>query len=311
MPPQQRQAEKKDGETSVVSPKENHRIEGHTKCPEQDKTAATASNVLEVRDLQVKLHNVDGPMTLLQSIHLDVGKGRVFGLVGESGSGKSITCNAILQLLDPQRMKVTGSICLNGRELSSLPSEEMRRIRGKEIGCIIQNPMNAFTPVYTIGSQFMETLRTHAGLSKGQAKEQAIAALADMNLPEPAKLMRMYPFQLSGGMLQRVMIAVSMCLRPALVIADEPTTALDVVNQLRVLQALNRLRTEYGTSILLISHDLGVISQMADEVAVMQRGRIVEQAGVHELFDQPKHEYTRMLLHARPQMALEVGSTWK
>ncbi|WP_051289991.1 nickel import ATP-binding protein NikD [Paenibacillus massiliensis] len=274
-----------------------------TRRPEQDKTATAASNVLEVRDLEVQLHNVDNPMTLLQSIQLDIGKGRVFGLVGESGSGKSITCNAILQLLNPQRMNVTGSIRLNGRELSSLPSEEMRRIRGKEIGCIIQNPMNAFTPVYTIGSQFMETLRTHAGISKGQAKEQAIAALADMNLPEPAKLMRMYPFQLSGGMLQRVMIAVSMCLRPALVIADEPTTALDVVNQLRVLQALNRLRTEYGTSILLISHDLGVISQMADEVAVMQRGRIVEQAGVHELFDQPQHEYTRMLLHARPQMA--------
>ncbi|WP_025681447.1 nickel import ATP-binding protein NikD [Paenibacillus massiliensis] len=282
-----------------------------TRRPEQDKTATAASNVLEVRDLEVQLHNVDNPMTLLQSIQLDIGKGRVFGLVGESGSGKSITCNAILQLLNPQRMKVTGSIRLNGRELSSLPSEEMRRIRGKEIGCIIQNPMNAFTPVYTIGSQFMETLRTHAGISKGQAKEQAIAALADMNLPEPAKLMHMYPFQLSGGMLQRVMIAVSMCLRPALVIADEPTTALDVVNQLRVLQALDRLRTEYGTSILLISHDLGVISQMADEVAVMQRGRIVEQAGVHELFDQPQHEYTRMLLHARPQMALGAGSTWK
>lgn len=282
-----------------------------TRRPEQDKTATAASNVLEVRELEVQLHNVDNPMTLLQSIQLDIGKGRVFGLVGESGSGKSITCNAILQLLNPQRMKVTGSIRLNGRELSSLPSEEMRRIRGKEIGCIIQNPMNAFTPVYTIGSQFMETLRTHAGISKGQAKEQAIAALADMNLPEPAKLMHMYPFQLSGGMLQRVMIAVSMCLRPALVIADEPTTALDVVNQLRVLQALDRLRTEYGTSILLISHDLGVISQMADEVAVMQRGRIVEQAGVHELFDQPQHEYTRMLLHARPQMALGAGSTWK
>ncbi|MNW29741.1 Oligopeptide transport ATP-binding protein OppD [compost metagenome] len=295
----------------MVNPKENDRIEDQTRSPEQDKTVTIASNVLEVRDLQVQLHNVDSPTTLLQSIHLDIGKGRVFGLVGESGSGKSITCNAILQLLDPQRMKATGSIRLNGRELSSLPSEEMRRIRGKEIGCIIQNPMNAFTPVYTIGSQFIETLRTHAGLSKGQAKEQAIAALADMNLPEPAKLMRMYPFQLSGGMLQRVMIAVSMCLRPALVIADEPTTALDVVNQLRVLQALNRLRTEYGTSILLISHDLGVISQMADEVAVMQRGRIVEQASVHELFDQPKHEYTRMLLHARPQMTLGAGSTWK
>lgn len=185
-----------------------------------------------------------------------------------------------------------------------MSGEEMRRIRGKDIGFIMQNPMNAFTPVYTIGSQFIETLRTHTGMSKAVARERAIAALADMNLPEPAKLMKRYPFQLSGGMLQRVMIAISMCLRPALVIADEPTTALDVVNQLKVLQELDRLRTEYGTSILLISHDLGVISQMADEVAVMQKGRIVEQADVYQLFDQPQHEYTRMLLNARPSMSL-------
>ncbi|MDN4601292.1 ABC transporter ATP-binding protein [Paenibacillus sp. F6_3S_P_1C] len=260
--------------------------------------------VLEVRGLQVKLKTEKDIAPLLEPMDLVLNKGCVFGLVGESGSGKTITCNALLRMLDPRRMEVTGSIRLHGRELGTLSSEEMRRIRGKEIGFIMQNPMNAFTPVYTIGAQFIETLRTHTGMSKGQAKEQAVAALTDMNLPEPAKLMKRYPFQLSGGMLQRVMIAISMCLRPALVIADEPTTALDVVNQLRVLQELERLRTEYGTSILLISHDLGVISQMADEVAVMQKGRIVEQAGVHQLFDQPQHEYTRMLLHARPNISL-------
>ncbi|WP_339306119.1 ABC transporter ATP-binding protein [Paenibacillus sp. FSL L8-0435] len=263
-----------------------------------------AAKVLEVRGLQVNLRTAEGSVPLLEPIDFELKKGRVFGLVGESGSGKTVTCNALLHLLDPRRMEVSGSIRLNGRELGSLSGEEMRRIRGKEIGFIMQNPMNAFTPVYTIGSQFIETLRTHSGMSKVAARERAIAALADMNLPEPAKLMKRYPFQLSGGMLQRVMIAISMCLRPALVIADEPTTALDVVNQFKVLQELERLRTEYGTSILLISHDLGVISQMADEVAVMQKGRIVEQADVYQLFDHPQHEYTRMLLNARPSVSL-------
>ncbi|WP_046213192.1 ABC transporter ATP-binding protein [Paenibacillus wulumuqiensis] len=257
-------------------------------------------NVLEVRDLHIRLRTDNEPMTLLEPVNLTLAPGRVLGIVGESGSGKSLTCSAILQMLNPRRMDVSGTVRLQGRELNAMSAGEMQRIRGREIGCIMQNPMNAFTPVYTIGAQFVETLRTHTGLSRRQAKEQAIAALTRMNLPEPASLMRKYPFQLSGGMLQRVMIAISMCLRPALLIADEPTTALDVVNQLQVLRELDRLRTECGTSILLISHDLGVISQLADEVAVMQKGRIVEQADVYQLFDQPVHEYTRLLLQTRP-----------
>ncbi|AET58067.1 oligopeptide/dipeptide ABC transporter ATPase [Paenibacillus terrae HPL-003] len=262
------------------------------------------SKVLEVSGLQVKLKTDAGAVSLLEPIHFELKKGQVLGLVGESGSGKTVTCNALLQLLDRQTMDVEGSVRLNGRELNGMAAEEMRRIRGKEIAFIMQNPMSAFTPVYTIGSQFMETIRTHTGLTTRQARDLAISALENMNLPDPAKLMKRYPFQLSGGMLQRVMIAISMCLRPAVVIADEPTTALDVVNQLQVLRELDRLRTEYDTSILLISHDLGVISQMADEVAVMQRGRIVEQAEVHQLFDQPQHDYTKMLLHARPKLSL-------
>ncbi|WP_458119865.1 nickel import ATP-binding protein NikD [Paenibacillus sp. Z6-24] len=261
---------------------------------------AELPNVLEVRDLHIRLRTDNEPVTLLEPVNLTLAPGRVLGIVGESGSGKSLTCSAILQMLDPRRMDVSGTVRLQGRELNAMSAGEMQRIRGREIGCIMQNPMNAFTPVYTIGAQFVETLRTHTDLSRRQAKEQAVAALTRMNLPEPASLMRKYPFQLSGGMLQRVMIAISMCLRPALLIADEPTTALDVVNQLRVLRELDRLRTECGTSILLISHDLGVISQLADEVAVMQKGRIVEQADVYELFDQPVHEYTRLLLQARP-----------
>ncbi|AIW42272.1 MULTISPECIES: ABC transporter ATP-binding protein [Paenibacillus] len=262
------------------------------------------AKVLEVSGLQVKLKTGAGAVSLLEPTHFELKKGQVLGLVGESGSGKTVTCKALLQLLDRQTMDVEGSVRLNGRELNGMVAEEMRRIRGKEIAFIMQNPMSAFTPVYTIGAQFMETVRTHTGLTKRQAHELAITALENMNLPDPAKLMKRYSFQLSGGMLQRVMIAISMCLRPAVVIADEPTTALDVVNQLQVLRELDRLRTEYNTSILLISHDLGVISQLADEVAVMQQGRIVEQAEVHQLFDHPQDEYTKMLLHVRPKLSI-------
>ncbi|AOK90462.1 MULTISPECIES: ABC transporter ATP-binding protein [Paenibacillus] len=262
------------------------------------------AKVLEVSGLQVKLKTDAGAVSLLEPTHFELKRGQVLGLVGESGSGKTVTCKALLQLLDRQTMDVEGSVRLNGRELNGMAAEEMRRIRGKEIAFIMQNPMSAFTPVYTIGAQFMETVRTHTGLTKRQARDLAITALENMNLPDPAKLMKRYSFQLSGGMLQRVMIAISMCLRPAVVIADEPTTALDVVNQLQVLRELDRLRTEYNTSILLISHDLGVISQLADEVAVMQQGRIVEQAEVHQLFDHPQDEYTKMLLQVRPKLSI-------
>lgn len=262
------------------------------------------AKVLEVSGLQVKLKTDAGAVSLLEPTHFELKRGQVLGLVGESGSGKTVTCKALLQLLDRQTMDVEGSVRLNGRELNGMAAEEIRRIRGKEIAFIMQNPMSAFTPVYTIGAQFMETVRTHTGLTKRQARDLAITALENMNLSDPAKLMKRYSFQLSGGMLQRVMIAISMCLQPAVVIADEPTTALDVVNQLQVLRELDRLRTEYNTSILLISHDLGVISQLADEVAVMQQGRIVEQAEVHQLFDHPQDEYTKMLLQVRPKLSI-------
>lgn len=258
------------------------------------------SKVLQVSGLHVKVKEEQGMFSLIQDIHFDLKRGQVLGLAGESGSGKTVTCNSLLQLLDRKNTIVEGSIQLNGRELNGLKADEMRRIRGKEIAFIMQNPMSAFTPVYTIGMQFIETIRTHTTFTKKQAIELAVTSMEDVNLPDPSKLMNLYPFQLSGGMLQRVMIAISMCLRPSVVIADEPTTALDVVNQLQVLRQLDRLRSEYGTSILLISHDLGVISELADEVAVMQHGRIVEQANVFNLFDHPEHAYTKKLLNARP-----------
>jgi nickel transport system ATP-binding protein len=259
----------------------------------------TQRNVMQVSELNVAVKSGQGMLPLVQNLNLELRPGKILGLVGESGSGKTITCMALLQLLNQKAMHVEGSIQLNGRELNETKPKEMQRIRGKEIGFIMQNPMNAFTPVYTIGNQFVETIRTHTALSKKQAIDLAISSLEAMNLQNAHKLMKMYPFQLSGGMLQRVMIAISMCLRPSVVIADEPTTALDVTNQLQVLRELDRLRTECGTSILLISHDLGVISELADEVAVMHKGRIVEKADVYRLFDHPQHDYTKKLLQAR------------
>lgn len=261
-------------------------------------------NVLQVNGLRVKVKTEQGTLPLVHNIDLELKPGRVLGLVGESGSGKSVTCLSILQLLDQKTTCVEGSIRLHGRELNGLRAEEMRRIRGKEIAIIMQNPMNAFSPVFTIGDQFVETIRTHTALTKKQAVDLAVASLQDVNLPDPSGLMRRYPFQLSGGMLQRVMIAVAMCLRPSVLIADEPTTALDVTNQLQVLRQLDRIRSEHGTSILLISHDLGVIAEMADDVAVMQHGRIVEKADVYALFDHPQHAYTKELLDARPKLEI-------
>ncbi|MCZ8511862.1 nickel import ATP-binding protein NikD [Paenibacillus filicis] len=255
--------------------------------------------VLKVSGLHIKVTTAQGTLPLVHNVEFELKPGRVLGLIGESGSGKSVTSLSILQLLDRKTTHVEGSIQFNGRELNGLKAEEMRRIRGKEIALIMQNPINAYSPVFTIGDQFVETIRTHTHLSKKQAFELAVSSLHDVNLPDPAALMRRYPFQLSGGMLQRVMIAVSMCLRPSVLIADEPTTALDAANQMQVLRQLYRIRSEYGTAILLISHDLGVISEMADDVAVMQHGRIVEKADVFELFDHPQHAYTKLLLDAR------------
>ncbi|WHY98194.1 nickel import ATP-binding protein NikD [Peribacillus simplex] len=255
------------------------------------------SNVLKVSDLHVRTK--DGASTLVQDINFELEKGKVLGLVGESGSGKTVTSMSILQLLDRKTTTIEGSITLQGRELNGLDDKEIREIRGKDIAFIMQNPMNSFTPVFTIGNQFIETIRSHTSLNKKQAKELAIDAMQNVNLPDPAKLLKRYPFQLSGGMLQRVMIAMAACLHPSVIIADEPTTALDVHNQLQVLRHLDKIRSDYGTSILLISHDLGVISEMADDVVVMQHGRIVETANVFELFDNPQHEYTKKLLNAR------------
>lgn len=259
--------------------------------------------LLEVKGLRVTAESRGKELCLVKGIDLTVNRGSVLGVVGESGSGKTMTCMSILQLLDRKTTTVEGSIRLSGRELNGLKEAEMRRIRGKEVAYIVQNPMNAFSPVFTIGSQFTDSICTHSAFSRKQAKQLAAEALSDMNLPDPELLLKRYPFELSGGMLQRAMIALAMCLKPALLIADEPTTALDTVNQLQVLRLLERCRREHGTAIILISHDLSVIAEMADEVAVMQQGTLVEQADVYDLFRNPQHPYTKQLMDARPKAA--------
>jgi nickel transport system ATP-binding protein len=259
-------------------------------------------NILNVRDLHVQVRNPEGFSTLVQDINFGIKRGKILGLVGESGSGKTVTSMSILQLHDKKNMDIRGSITLQGRELNGLENREMRKIRGKDLAFIMQNPMNAFTPVFTVGHQFIETIKSHTSLNKTQAKELAIDVMESVNLPNPDKLLKSYSFQLSGGMLQRVMIAMAACLQPSVIIADEPTTALDLHSQLLVLRLLDKVRSEYGTSILLISHDLGVISELADDVIVMQHGRIVEAANVLEIFDAPQHEYTKKLLRTRPTL---------
>ncbi|MBP3048964.1 nickel import ATP-binding protein NikD [Bacillus subtilis subsp. subtilis] len=263
------------------------------------------SKVLQVRDLHVQLKTKGGVIDLVKDINFELKPGKVLGLIGESGCGKTITSMSILQLLNRKETIIEGSIMLKGQELNGLAEKEMRKIRGKDIAFIMQNPMNAFTPVFTIGHQFVETIRSHTNWNKKQAKELAIESMKQVNLPEPNKLLKYYPFQLSGGMLQRVMIAIAASLHPAIIIADEPTTALDVNNQKKVMRHLDKVRSDYGSAILLISHDLGVIAEMADEVAVMQHGEIVEKADVFQLFDAPKHEYTKKLLNARPTIYLD------
>lgn len=267
-----------------------------------------ASNVLQVKDLQVQVKTKNGVTTLVENINFELKSGEVLGLVGESGCGKTVTSMAILQLLNRKTTTIEGSILLQGREINGLGEKDMREIRGKDIAFIMQNPMNAFTPVFTIGHQFIETIRSHTQWNKKQATELAIEAMHHVNLPDPVKLLKYYPFQLSGGMLQRVMIAIAACLHPAFIIADEPTTALDVNNQKKVLYHLDKIRSEYGSAILLISHDLGVIAEMADKVAVMQKGRVVEKADVFQLFDEPQHDYTKKLLLARSLLHLDEAA---
>jgi peptide/nickel transport system ATP-binding protein len=261
----------------------------------------TAAPLLEVSNLHIAFKAGDGRMTeAVTGVSFSIAPGRILGIVGESGCGKSVTSLAIMRLLPAKSARVSGSIAFEGRDLVDLPESAMRRLRGDRIAMIFQEPMTSLNPSYTVGSQIAETLTCHRGLSGGEARKQAIELLRQVRIPAPETCANSYPHKLSGGMRQRVMIAMALACRPALLIADEPTTALDVTIQAQMLDLLRVLNAQTGAAIIFISHDLGVVAEICDEVAVMYAGQFVERGPVGELFTRPQHPYTAGLLGALP-----------
>ena len=265
-------------------------------------TTAPAVPVLSVRDLRVTFRTDDGAVSAVDGVTFDVAPGEVLAVVGESGCGKSVTAMSIAGLL-PGSAAVTGSVRLRGKELVGAPEPVLREVRGNEVAYIFQEPMTSLNPVFTVGSQIAETLRIHQRLSRRDALARAVELLALVGIPEPGRRVREYPHQFSGGMRQRVMIAMALACDPAVLVADEPTTALDVTVQAAVLDLLRDLGTRLGTAIVLITHDLGVVADIADRVLVMYAGRPVETALTQDLFDGPRHHYTLGLLGAVPTAA--------
>jgi len=256
--------------------------------------------LLDVRGLKTYFFTEDGVVKAVDGVDLQVYPGEVLGLVGESGCGKSVTSFSILRLVDEPGRIVAGEVWFEGQNLLTLSEAEMSRIRGNRISMIFQQPKSSLNPVFTIGDQIAEVFQVHQGMKKKQAWREAVNLLRLVGLPDPESKAHAYPHQLSGGQAQRVMIAMALALRPRLLIADEPTTALDVTIQAQIMDLILDLRARFGTSVILISHDLGLIAEAADRVAVMYAGRIVEQAPVRELFAAPKHPYTRGLIASVP-----------
>ncbi len=263
--------------------------------------------ILRVEDLTAEFFTPDGVVKAANHISLSLREGGTLVITGESGSGKTTVALCILNLL-PHPGRITGGrVLFQDTPILSLTSEQLRRIRGRDIAMVFQDPATALNPVLSVGQQVQEIITTHLDVSKGEAKRRSLEVLAQMGLPEPEQVATRYPFQLSGGMSQRVMIAIATALNPKVLILDEPTSALDVTVQAAILDDLRRLQERYGTSILLITHDLGVVAQMADEVAVMYAGSVVEYADVRTLFDRPRHPYTWSLLASRPRWDREVA----
>jgi oligopeptide/dipeptide ABC transporter ATP-binding protein len=268
--------------------------------------AAPAAPLLEIDDLRTWFFTTDGVTRAVDGVSLAVGAGETLAIVGESGCGKSVTALSVLRLIaSPPGRVVGGAIRYAGRDLLTLSAAEMRAIRGNEISMIFQEPMTSLNPVLRIGRQIAETLVEHEGLANSEAERRAVEMLRIVNMPEPERRARQYPHELSGGMRQRVMIAMALACQPKLLIADEPTTALDVTIQAQILDLMRMLREETGTAIMLITHDMGVVAEVADDVVVMYAGRIVEHASVAKLFAMPQHPYTIGLLGSIPQLHLD------
>jgi oligopeptide/dipeptide ABC transporter ATP-binding protein len=262
--------------------------------------------LLSIADLSVSFPGPRGRMRVIEQVSLAIGRGEIVGLVGESGSGKSVTALATMRLLSPQAKVDSGTIALDGTSLLALPERDMLGVRGAKIAMIFQEPMTSLNPLFRAGFQIGETLEAHLGIGRAEARRRAIGLMRAVGIPSPELRVDDYPHQLSGGMRQRVMIAMAMACSPQLLIADEPTTALDVTIQAQILALMRKLRDDNGMGILLITHDLGVIAGMADRVVVMYAGEIMEEASVRELFARPRHPYTRLLLKSVPRVALKL-----
>src|ERR1700752_14357 len=260
------------------------------------------AHLLEVRNLQTHFSTRAGLVRAVDGVSFHLGRGELLGLVGESGCGKSITALSVMRLIAPPGKIVNGEILFDGKDLLKLSDSEMREMRGDDIAMIFQDPMTSLNPVFTVGEQIAEALRLHRKLSRSQARQATVEAMREVAIPDPARRASDYPHQLSGGMRQRVMIAMALACDPKLLIADEPTTALDVTIQAQILELLNNLRRTRDLAVLLITHDLGVVAGVADRVAVMYTGKIVEESPVDALFARPKHPYTEGLLRSVPKL---------
>jgi peptide/nickel transport system ATP-binding protein len=265
--------------------------------------------LLEVENLQTHFRTPDGVNRAVDGVSFHVAEGETLAIVGESGCGKSVTANSILRLIPEPPGKIAGAIRFEGRDLLTLSDREMRAIRGDDISMIFQEPMTSLNPVLTVGRQLGETLRLHQGLDRAAAEERSIGMLNLVGIPEARRRVAEYPHQLSGGMRQRVMIAMALACNPKLLIADEPTTALDVTIQAQILDLMRDLKRRVGAAIVLITHDLGIVAEVAERVMVMYAGRKVEEAPVRELFRAPKHPYTQGLLGAVPKLGSSLSGT--
>ena len=264
--------------------------------------------ILAVRNLSIDARTPEGLRPVLEDVSFSLAPGETLCLAGESGSGKSLSALSIMRLLSPSLKQRGGSITLAGRDLTTLPERAMRRLRGGEVAMIFQEPMTSLNPVMTVGAQLTEAIRVHGAADGGTAEARARAMLDAVHITEPARRLTQYPHDLSGGMRQRVMIAMALSCRPKILIADEPTTALDVTVQAQILRLMRELRAEFGTALLLITHDMGVVAQMADRVAILNKGRLVEEGPTDAILHRPQHTYTRQLIAAVPRLGACAGT---
>jgi peptide/nickel transport system ATP-binding protein len=262
-------------------------------------------SLLQVKNLVVEFPNRRGTLRALDDISFDIAPGEVLGVVGESGAGKSLTGASIIGLLEPPGRVASGEIWLEGRRIDNLPPEQMRQVRGRQIGAIFQDPLTSLNPLYSVGRQLIETITTHLPVSAAEARQRAIQLLKDTGIPAAEQRIDHYPHQFSGGMRQRVVIALALAAEPRLIVADEPTTALDVSIQAQIITLLKTICRERGAAVMLITHDMGVIAETCDRVAVMYAGRVAEIGPVHEVINQPAHPYTKGLMACIPDMAVE------